>query len=755
MANQVGAISPDQEGMCNLTAVAIDRDKNSQHAVRWAVENLELKDKFIILVHVVSTQRNLHHQDVEPRPPTHTELQQLFLPYRGFCARKGIRAKEVTLHDLDIASALSEFISANSIKTIVLGASHRGAIARAFRNADVPTSVGKYAPDSCTVFAISKGRMLKIKTAIEPILETNAKTNSGLVMSPDNCDNCAGSPVFLRQGSYQNSYSDQSTPTGLTRPRRSLDYTSNSRQSSLENSRRSLEYGRSTPTSSNTPSPTNISLDSTPFTSHSNSPDHKAPNFALMQSSNFVNLRGRALDSMPHFLSGSSDPSEEQSYQSDLSYELMDHSKLSDASGSSTASAAELEDELRRMKLELKQILELYNVACQEAESAKEKVREIIKWDTEKASRLAEAKHVHDAALAVVEREKSKCKAAVDIAHRAQHIAELESEKRKRAECKFQHESEEKQKAMDALARCGVRCRRYSIEEIEAATNYFSPSDKIGEGSYGPVYKGMIDHTPVAIKVLRSDISEGHKQFQQEVEVLSRMRHPNMVILLGACPEYGCLVYEHMDNGSLEDRLLRTPPLPWPSRFRIAAEVATALNFLHQTKPEPLVHRDLKPANILLDRNHIAKISDVGLARLVPPPDPSTSATQYRHTAAAGTFCYIDPEYQQTGMLGTKSDVYSLGVLLLQLITARPPMGLTHLVGTAIEEGRFGDVLDPAVDKWPIEEALCLARLALGCCELRRRDRPDLDRVVLPELERLRDVGRQERGSSFETEPEF
>ncbi|CAA0816177.1 protein kinase family protein [Striga hermonthica] len=578
----------------------------------------------------------------------------------------------------------------------------------------------------------------------------------------------------VEKGSYQNSCSDQSTPRGLTRPRRSLEYTSRSRQSP--------EYGRSTPTSSNTPSPTNISLNSTPFSSHSNSPDHKAPNFALMQSSNFVNMRGRTLDSMPHFLSGSSDPSEEQSYQSDLSYELMDHSKLSDASGSSTASAAELEDELRRMKVELKQILEMYNVACQEAESAKEKVREIIKWDTEKASRLAEAKHVRDAALAVVEREKSKCKAAVDIAHRAQHIAELESEKRKRAERKFQHESEEKQKAMDALARCGVRCRRYSIEEIEAATNYFSPSDKIGEGSYGPVYKGMIDHTPVAIKVLRSDISEGHKQFQQEVEVLSRMRHPNMVILLGACPEYGCLVYEHMDNGSLEDRLLRSPPLPWPSRFRIAAEVATALNFLHQTKPEPLVHRDLKPANILLDRNHIAKISDVGLARLVPPPDPSTSATQYRHTAAAGTFCYIDPEYQQTGMLGTKSDVYSLGVLLLQLVTARPPMGLTHLVGTAIEEGRFGEVLDPAVENWPLEEALSLARLALRCCELRRRDRPDLDRVVLPELERLRDVGRQvkpparsyymymaedgvsfqestdssqERGTSFETEPEF
>lgn len=124
-----------------------------------------------------------------------------------------------------------------------------------------------------------------------------------------------------------------------------------------------------------------------------------------------------------------------------------------------------------------------------------------------------------------------------------------------------------------------------------------------------------------------------------------------MVLLLGACPENGCLVYEYMANGSLEDRLFmrgNTPPMPWQHRFRIAAEIGTGLHFLHQAKPEPLVHRDLKPANILLDRNYVSKISDVGLARLVPPSVADTM-TQYRMTSAAGTFCYIDPEYQQTG----------------------------------------------------------------------------------------------------------
>lgn len=227
-----------------------------------------------------------------------------------------------------------------------------------------------------------------------------------------------------------------------------------------------------------------------------------------------------------------------------------------------------------------------------------------------------------------------------------------------------------------------------------------------------------------------------------QVEVLSCIRHPNMVLLIGACPEYGCLVYEYMANGSLDDCLFcrgNRPPIPWQLRFKIAAEIGTGLLFLHQTKPEPLVHRDLKPANILLDRNYVAKISDVGLARLVPP-SVADNVTQYRMTSAAGTFCYIDPEYQQTGMLGVKSDIYSLGIIFLQILTAKPPMGLTHNVQRAIEKGTFIDMLDPKVPDWPTEDALVFAKIAVRCAELRRRDRPDLGKEVLPELNRLREL---------------
>jgi len=216
-----------------------------------------------------------------------------------------------------------------------------------------------------------------------------------------------------------------------------------------------------------------------------------------------------------------------------------------------------------------------------------------------------------------------------------------------------------------------------------------------------------------------------------------------MVLLLGACREHCCLVYEYMENGTLEDRLFRknnTKPLSWQKRFKVAAEIATALLFLHQTKPEPIVHRDLKPSNILLDKNYVSKVADVGLARLVPP-SVADSVTQYYMTSAAGTFCYIDPEYQQTGMLTPKSDIYSLGIMLLQIITARPPMGLAHHVKRAIEKDQFSEILDSAVTDWPVEEALSFAKLALNCAELCKKDRPNLASVVLPELNRLRGLG--------------
>ncbi|KAG8388409.1 hypothetical protein BUALT_Bualt02G0122900 [Buddleja alternifolia] len=517
--------SPSEEAIKISVALAIDRDKNSQYAVKWAVDNLKLKDKRIILLHV-STQNNLQPHNAiheESRAPAQSELQKLFLPYRGFCARKGIRANEVILHDLDIASALSEYINANSILTIVLGASNRGAIARAFRNADVPTCVGRSVHDSCTVYVVSKGRAQKIRSASEPVTpnsETTSKPNS--VFSPDTL----GSPKFRGQGSWKNVASELSY----------LEGGGNQQRGSLDINESQHIYPWEKRHISNNPTPvesSSTSIECSPFTSHYNSPENsghvdsevghlpplnKPPVSKILQHMNNLNFRVGGLDSSPHSLSGSSDYSEVLSFRSDISYDLLDQPRISDSSRSSTSSqTAEIEEELRRMKLELKQISEMYNIACREAVTAREKVRDIVQWKSEEASKLEDRKNAQEAALAIVEREKQKCKAAVEITQKAQRIAELESEKRKRAEMKFKHDYEEKQKAMDALSSSVVRYRRYSIDEIGAATSYFSSAEKIGEGGYGPVFKATLDHTPVAIKLLRSDMSEGHKQFQREV----------------------------------------------------------------------------------------------------------------------------------------------------------------------------------------------------------------------------------------------
>ncbi|GMH12381.1 hypothetical protein Nepgr_014222 [Nepenthes gracilis] len=671
----------------NSTAVAIDKDKNSLYAVRWTIDHLLTTTQIVILVHVRHKNPSPVSGDSGGAVPAEADVQQLFVPYRGYCARKSVQLKEVILDDIDVAKALVDYITSNCITNIVVGASTRNALMKTFKKLDVASSLSKSAPDFCSVYVIAKGKVLSVRSAQRPVTNT------------------AAPPKLL-------------APHGLPHPL-AADYTglqdegareisSHREQGAVGSEKNHMEKG----TESN-----RGSGGQRPYSSSRNSPTKM----------NRIDVATRPRCSSARSSFSDDDLGDHLGFRStDMTAQTYDFS-VPDA-GKMASSSKGVEEEMRRLRLELKQTMDMYGTACREAISAKKKAKELSEWKMEEAQKFEQARLAGEAALAIAEVEKAKCKAAIEAAEAAQKIAEMEAQKRRLAERKARRESEEKDRALTVLAHNDVRYRKYTIDEIETATEKFSAALKIGEGGYGPVYKGKLDHTPVAIKVLRPDAAQGRKQFHQEVEVLCCIRHPHMVLLLGACPDYGCLVYEYMDNGSLEDRLFRrrnTPPIHWRIRFKIAAEIATALTFLHQAKPEPLVHRDLKPANILLDRNYVSKISDVGLARLVPP-SVADSVTQYHMTSAAGTFCYIDPEYQQTGMLTTKSDIYSLGIMLLQLITARPPMALSHHVQRAIEKGTFEVMLDPTV--------------ALKCAELRKKDRPSLAAVVLPELNRLRDL---------------
>ncbi|KAJ8756011.1 hypothetical protein K2173_024556 [Erythroxylum novogranatense] len=733
-----------------VPVIAIDRDKNSQCAVKWALENLLVKNPRCVLLHVLG--KTLHQEDFkdvskEGRLPTAQELHQFFLPYHGFCARKGVVAREVVLHDSDIPNALTEYIVRNSISAIVVGASTRNAFIRRFWNPDVPSVLLKSAPESCAVYVISKG---KLQTSRTPKYLPSPSTLLVTPRPPQTPGSNAHTPC-------KTPVTEATTPTNVIRYNLEFPSPPTESQTSEYIPRTDFFQGLWGSESSGTQSTQgNYAFDQMVSFDKDRISNKGIP--AVTPTSNKGTSAKTSTDNQSTEMLNRDPESDTADLSGPVSLQLTDISSgssdfpIDSANSKSSNSASSLQifdEEMERLRLELKQFMQKYNSVSQEAALAELKARELHQLQTPGQRQLEEAMVDKEPALFLAEKERQKNKLSIEAAKMTQRLVEVE---RQNAEGKAKQQAEERIKEMQALAKRNVKCRIYTIEEIEEATDRFNVENKIGEGGYGPVFKGVIDHTDVAIKVLRPDFSQGQRQFLQEVEVLSSIRHPNMVILLGACPAYGCLVYEYMDNGNLEDRLLRkndTDPIPWRNRFKIASEISTALLFLHETKPEPVVHRDLKPANILLNRDCLSKISDVGLARLVPP-SVADNVTRYRLTAAAGTFCYIDPEYQQTGKLTVKSDLYSLGILLLQIITAKSPMGLSFQVEQAIKNGKFSDMLDPAVTDWPVKQALSLAKLALKCCELRMKDRPSLGSVVVPELNRLRDFALASKAGEHE-----
>ncbi|KAL6898097.1 hypothetical protein ACP4OV_006693 [Aristida adscensionis] len=290
----------------------------------------------------------------------------------------------------------------------------------------------------------------------------------------------------------------------------------------------------------------------------------------------------------------------------------------------------------------------------------------------------------------------------------------------------------------------------FSSSELERATENFSSELKIGEGGFGCVYRGSLRNMTVAIKVLRPDSLQGQSQFEQEVAILSRVRHPHLVTLLGACSESSTLVYEFLPNGSLEDFLVcadKRRTLLWQIRIRIIAEICSALIFLHKNKPHPVVHGDLKPANILLDANLVSKLSDFGISRLLIQSS-TNNTTLYRTMHPVGTPLYMDPEFLATGELTPHSDVYTFGIVVLRLLTGKPPVGIRKIVEDAMQKGDLNSVVDTSAGEWPDLHVQQLAHLALSCTELSRRCRPDLSGEVWGAVEAMKNAATLSSASS-------
>lgn len=282
----------------------------------------------------------------------------------------------------------------------------------------------------------------------------------------------------------------------------------------------------------------------------------------------------------------------------------------------------------------------------------------------------------------------------------------------------------------------------FGYDELAAAADGFSESNLLGQGGFGQVYKGTVRGQEVAIKKLRSGSGQGEREFQAEVEIISRVHHKNLVSLVGYCiyGEQRLLVYEYVPNKTLEFHLHGSgrPALDWPRRWKIAVGSAKGLAYLHEDCHPKIIHRDIKAANILLDYTFEPKVADFGLAKYQATEQTAVS------TRVMGTFGYLAPEYAATGKVNDRSDVFSFGVMLLELITGKKPIMVSHgdqpdtlvswarpLLVRAVEEENFEELVDPRLEN--NYDAYDMGRLiACAAAAVRHtaRSRPRMSQIV-------------------------
>ncbi|XP_022940758.1 probable LRR receptor-like serine/threonine-protein kinase At1g53430 isoform X2 [Cucurbita moschata] len=281
----------------------------------------------------------------------------------------------------------------------------------------------------------------------------------------------------------------------------------------------------------------------------------------------------------------------------------------------------------------------------------------------------------------------------------------------------------------------------FSLRQIKAATNNLDSAHKIGEGGFGPVYKGVLsDGTSIAVKQLSSKSKQGNREFITEIGMISALQHPNLVKLYGCCIEGKqlMLIYEYLENNNLARALFNPEKhslhLEWPVRMKICLGIAKGLAYLHEESSLKVVHRDIKATNVLLDKSLNAKISDFGLAKLHEEENTHIS------TRIAGTIGYMAPEYATRGYLTHKADVYSFGVVALEIVSGKsntscmPQEEFVFLLDWAIvlqEEGNLLKLVDPNLgSEYSKEEVMRMLHIALLCTNLSPTLRPSMSSVV-------------------------
>lgn len=285
--------------------------------------------------------------------------------------------------------------------------------------------------------------------------------------------------------------------------------------------------------------------------------------------------------------------------------------------------------------------------------------------------------------------------------------------------------------------------REFRYRELKKATNNFDEKHKLGQGGYGVVYRGTLpkEKLEVAVKMFSRDKMKSTDDFLSELTIINRLRHRNLVRLLGWCHKNGMLllVYDYMPNGSLDNHIFceegsSTTPLSWNLRYKIISGVASALNYLHNEYDQKVVHRDLKASNIMLDSDFNARLGDFGLARALENDKTSYAEMEGVH----GTMGYIAPECFHTGRATRESDVYGFGAVLLEVVCGQRPWTknegydcLVDWVWHLHREQRILDAVDPRLgSECVVEEAERVLKLGLACSHPVASERPKMQAIV-------------------------
>ncbi|XVF46519.1 hypothetical protein PTKIN_Ptkin03bG0033500 [Pterospermum kingtungense] len=663
---------------------------------------------------------------LEYRREEKEELKKLLDKYLRVCRKLKVKTSIITIEDDQVHKGIIELVNRHNIRNLVMGAIPENCF-RMKMGSTKASYAARYAPCFCDIWFINKGKLLWTREACDdpsslPVVGQVASTAQTLRSNsmPHRKGDSLVHPEYLHSKSFR-SITFVATTQLIKGETAHMDVSLSPRLSSFATRYSSNDY-QSLPTLSCTTgaeftsSETILSLDSYSTNEEESlysrlgeaSMEVEASrNKALAESLKRQKLESQAMEAINRL----------KDFESSRVHEI----KLRKEAEEALSAIMQEQEKLMKEKEEL-------------ARELQRTMRNVALLNT----RAQEANRKHD-------------EAAGELKLIQASIATLRQEKQRIRKQKMEAVrwlERWKSRGQAGPATCNgfiglvedlPKLAEFSLAEVQTATCNFSESFILGKGGHGCVYKGEMLGRTVAIKKLYPHNMQGQSEFQQEAQVLSKLQHPHLVTLLGVCPEAWSLVYEYIPKGSLQNWLFRktsVSTLNWKTRARIIAEISSALCFLHSSKPEKIVHGDLKPENILLDSELSCKICDFGISRLVTE-DNLYCRSFRRGTEPKGAFPYSDPEFQRTGVLTPKCDVYAFGLIILQILTGKQPVGLAGEVRKAVSCGKLASILDTSAGEWPMFVARRLVDLGLQCCELYSRDRPDLKPSLVRELGQL------------------